>query len=203
MKLAIMPRLVRPLRPELPAPSLQEKLADVVESTSLELLDPDRIQALAQDMRVVQLERLHHLGLVVCSLVLSALSRSTDTEGRWLDAQTTYRSLGGPDSSKTSFRTNVRKAVPVMHKLMRRRLKTLAERLGHSEMRGRLAAFSDVLIPDGCAFKLACALSGVHPGTGQPAELKLHAVYSVNVGSAISVGISSGSVHEAESVFAD
>lgn len=198
MRLAIMPRLLRPSRPALPAPSLQEKLAEVVEATALELLDPDRIQGLAEDMRIVQLERLHHLGLVVCSVVLSALGRSTDTEGRWLDAQTTYRSLGGPDSSKTSFRTNVRKAVPVMRKLMRRRLKTLAERLGHSEMRGRLEAFSDVLIPDGCAFKLACALSGVHPGTGQPAELKLHAVYSVNVGSAVSVDMTPGSVHDSD-----
>lgn len=198
MELAILPRLTRPSRPVLPAPPLQEKLAEVVESTALELLDPDRIQAMAEDMRIVQLERLHHLGLIVCSLVLSALSRSTDTEGRWLDAQTTYRSLGGPDSSKTSFRTNVRKAEPVMRKLMRRRLKTLAERLGCSEMRGRLEAFSDVLIPDGCAFKLACALSGVHPGTGQPAELKLHAVYSVNLGSATSVGISSGNVHDSD-----
>ena len=33
-----------------------------VESTALDLLDPDRIQALAEDMRVVQLGRLHHLG---------------------------------------------------------------------------------------------------------------------------------------------
>jgi hypothetical protein len=36
----------------------------------------------------------------------------------------------------------------------------------------------DVLIPDGCAFKVARALSGLHPGTGTAAELKLHAVYS-------------------------
>ena len=45
-----------------------------------------------------------------------------------------------------------------------------------------MSAFADVLIPDGCAFKIAAALAGILPGTGTPAEFKLHAVYSVRAG---------------------
>jgi hypothetical protein len=52
-------------------------------------------------------------------------------------------------------------------------------------MRGRLASFADVLIPDSCAFKLARALSGLYPGVGNEAELKLHAVYSVKAGASL------------------
>lgn len=55
-----------------------------------------------------------------------------------------------------------------------------------------------MLIPDGCAFKLANALSGVYRGTGQAAELKLHAVYSVRAGTAISIETSAGSVHDSD-----
>jgi putative transposase len=198
MELAIIPILRRPLRPELAADPLRERLAGVVEQAAVGMLDPERIEGMAEDMRVVRRKRVHHLGLVVCSLVLSALERSSDTEGRWLDAQTTYQSLGGPESSKTSFRKMVRKAVPVMNRLMRRRLKALVERVGDGEMRGRLQSFADVLIADGSAFKLACALSDVHPGTGCAAELKLHAVYSVRSGTAVSVTATSGSVHDSD-----
>jgi Transposase DDE domain len=198
MDLAIVPVLRRPLRPELAPDPLRDRLAGVVEQATLGMLDPERIEGMAEDMGVVRRKRVHHLGLLVCSLVLSALERSTDTEGRWLDAQTTYRSLGGEDSSKTSFRIMARKAVPVMNRLMRRRLKALGERVGQGEMRGRLEAFADVLIPDGSAFKLASALSGVHPGTGCPAELKLHTVYSVRRGTAVSITATAGSVHDSD-----
>ncbi len=65
-------------------------------------------------------------------------------------------------------------------------------------LRGRLARFTDVLIPDGCAFKLANALSGVYKGTGQPAEFKLHAIYSVGHGSLTRLASSAGSVHDSD-----
>jgi putative transposase len=65
-------------------------------------------------------------------------------------------------------------------------------------LKGRLRAFRDVLVPDGCGFKLANVLSGISPGTGQPAELKLHAVYSLKVKTAIEVTPTAGSVHDSD-----
>jgi hypothetical protein len=59
-------------------------------------------------------------------------------------------------------------------------------------LRDRLARFADVLIPDGCAFKLAAALSGLSQGTGTPAELKLHTVYSVRANGPVAVTPSAG-----------
>ena len=98
----------------------------------------------------------------------------------------------------TSIRNVGRKMLPVMHAMLRRRMKALAAEAKTGELRGRLQAFGDVLIPDGCAFKLASVLSGISPGTGQPAELKLHAVYSVKAGSALSVTPTAGSVHDSD-----
>lgn len=84
----------------------------------------------------------------------------------------------------SSFRSAVRKMQPVLVELLQRRMKQLTESTDGYELRGRLAEFTDVIIPDGCAFKLASVLSGVYPGTGNPSELKLHAVYSVKTGMA-------------------
>jgi hypothetical protein len=66
------------------------------------------------------------------------------------------------------------------------------------QMRGRLLHLADVLIPDGCAFKLARALSGLYPGTGTAAELKLHAIYSIKAQSCIEVHSTAGSVHDSD-----
>lgn len=193
--LFVPPRLTRPLRSEVEPDPLCERLAVVVERSTLSLLDPDRIEALAQDLGVVKLRRVHHMGLLVCSLVLSALERQSDTSGRWLDAQQVYRELGGPRAGKTSFRNRTRQSVPVMQEMLDRRMRQLAEQTDDFELRGRLQAFSNVLIPDGCAFKLASVLSGYFPGTGNPSELKLHAVYCVKTGMA-SVTQSAGRVHD-------
>lgn len=198
MELAVLPALRRSLRPEMAVDPLRDQLASFVEATAVDLLDPARIEAMAEDLRVIERYRVHHVGLLVCSLVLSAMQRSSDTQGRWLDAQRTYEALGGPQSGKTSFRNTVRKMVPVMRKMLRRRLTAVGEAGGDPELRGRLASFADVLIPDGCAFKLASALSNVYAGTGQPAELKLHAIYSVRAAGAISVASTAGSVHDSD-----
>jgi hypothetical protein len=198
MDLAVVPRLRRPLRPENAPDPLREQLAAYVEHSVLDLLDPERIEALAEDMRLVQRKRVHHAGLMVSAFVLSAFERSTDTEGRLLDARLTYERLGGPASGKTSFRKMAHKLVPVLHRLLRRRLRRLAATLPTEEMRGRLAHFSDVLIPDGCAFKVARALSGLYPGTGTAAELKLHAVYSVKASGCIESSTTAGSVHDSD-----
>jgi len=89
MDLAIVPPLRRPLRPEGTPDPLREQLAAHVERSVLDLLDPAFIEALAEDMRLVQRKRVHHAGLMVCAFVLSAFERSTDTEGRLLDARIT------------------------------------------------------------------------------------------------------------------
>ena len=198
MELALVPPLRRPLRPERQPDPLRDRLANLVDEAVLELLDPERIQAIAEDMRIVQRQRVHHAGLLVCSVILSAFERSTDTEGRWLDAQRTYEALGGPPSGKTSFRNQARKLLPVMNELLRRRLDQLAQQAPTSAWKGRLRDFTNVLVPDGCAFKVARALAGIYPGTGQDAELKLHAVYNVAARTATSITLSAGRVHDSD-----
>jgi len=197
-ELFVVPPLRRALRSEQAPDPLRDRLAAVVEQSALEMLDPALIEAQAEDMRLIERHRVHHAGLLTVALILSALQRSTDTEGRWLDAQRTYESIGGARSGKTSFRNNVRKLVPLMDRMLRRRLKKLAERTPDSELRGRLMYFADVLVPDGCAFKVATALSGLYPGTGTAAELKLHAVHSVRAGGAVRVEPTAGSVHDSD-----
>jgi len=198
MDLAIVPPLRRSLRPERAPDPLREQLAKLIETSAVELLDPERLAARAEDLRIKERDRVHHVGLIVDALVLSALQRSTDTDGRWLDARRTYEAIGGARSGKTSFRNNVHQVVPLMRDVLRRRLAAMQAATGDVEMRGRLKAFSDVLIPDGCAFKIAAALSNIYAGTSQPAELKLHAVYSVRTGGATSVKMAPGSEHDSD-----
>jgi hypothetical protein len=196
MELAIVPRLHRRLRPAGGPDPLQEKLARHVEESVVAMLDPDRIEAIAEDMRLFERKRVHHAGFLVCAFILSAFERSTDTEGRLLDARMTYEQLGGPPSGKGSFRRMAHKLLPVCHELVRRRLQALAKTAPDGAMRGRLAKLADVIIPDGCAFKLARALAGLYPGTGTAAELKLHAVYSVRTGASLEDKRTSGSTSD-------
>ena len=196
MQLATTPTFYRPPPTTKPDP-LRVRFAPYVERSVLDMLDPERIDALAEDMRVVKRHRKHHSGLLVCGLILSAFHQS-EVEGRWLDAAAFYREMGGPETGTTSIRNMGRKMLPVMQKMLQRRMKQLAEEAKTSELRGRLEAFHDVLIPDGCAFKLASVLSGISPGTGQPAELKLHTVYSVKARTAVEVTPTAGSVHDSD-----
>lgn len=197
MELAVVPQLRRPCPPSQPN-ALRDRLAPHVERTVLSQLDPVLIEALAEDMAVVQRHRVHHAGLLVCAVILSAFERESDAEGRWLDAATIYRDLGGPETGMTSIRNMGRKMLPVMQKMLRRRMKALADEAKTAELRGRLKSFGDVLVPDGCAFKLASVLSGISPGTGQPAEIKLHAVYSVKAATAVEVTPTAGCVHDSD-----
>lgn len=195
-QLAVVPQLRRRRRSEIAPPSLRDQFALVVEDAALELVDPALIEGLAEDMRLIERQRVHHVGLIVGSLILSSMQRSTDTEGRWLDAQRTYEDLGGAESGKTSFRNQIHKMVPAMRELLQRRLAAFAAAADRPELRERLRAFADVIIPDGCAFKVASALCNLYTGTGQPAELKLHAVYSVRAGGVTSAATTAGSVHD-------
>jgi len=198
MELAVIPPLRRSLRREKPVDPLRDRLASAIEASALDLLDPERLAARAEDLRLKERDRVHHIGLIVTALVLSSMQRSSDTQGRLLDARRTYEAIGGAVSGKTSFRNNVIKAIPLMRDALSRRLRQLAAATTDLEMRGRLAAFSDVIIPDGCAFKLASALSNIYAGTSQPAELKLHAVYSVCAGGATSAKMAPGSEHDSD-----
>lgn len=197
MELAVVPQLRRP-SPPLKPNALRDRLAPHVERSIAAQLDPAWIEAMAEDMAAVQRHRVHHSGLLVCALILSAFERESDAEGRWLDAATIYRELGGPDTGMTSIRKMGHKMLPVMQKMIRRRMKMLADEAKTTELRGRLKAFGDVLIPDGCAFKLASVLSGISPGTGQAAEIKLHTVYSVKAKTAVEVTPTAGSVHDSD-----
>jgi len=197
MQLAVIPQVYWRRDAAVESDELRKRLAAVVDATVLDWLDPERIDALAEDLRVVRRRRLHHFGLIVCSLVLSALERGADTRGRWLDAQATYRALGGADSGETSFREQVQKSLPVLRELLARRLRQIVAASG-AELGGRLSRFADVLVPDGCAFKLAAALSGVHPGTGNASELKLHAVYSVRAAGPCSLRMTAGNVQDSQ-----
>ena len=175
---------------------LREMLADVIESSALNLLDPDRLQAIAEDLRLVERRRGYDAGLVAVSLVLSALQRSTDTQGRLTDARRVYEMLGAGSTTESGFRKVARKVGPVLAELLQRRLTTLAASAAGPELQGRLRGLRDILIPDGCAFKLASKLAAEFPGTGQPSELKLHAVYSVRRGGLVSLEETRGSVHD-------
>jgi len=196
--LFIVPPLHRRLRAEAAPDPLRDAFAQHVAEATLGMLDPDRIEAMAEDMGIVRKHRVHHAGLLVCAMILSALVRGSDTEGRWLDVQTTYRRLGGPDSGTTSIRKMGRRMRRVLEAMMKRRMEQIVVQTRDEPLRGRLRAFADVLIPDGCAFKIASLLSGIYPGTGQPAELKLHAVYSVKAGTVVSIGKTAGSVHDSD-----
>jgi putative transposase len=198
MELAVLPRLYRPLKSELAPDPLREHIAAAVELCAVKMLDPALLEAIAEDMGLVQKKRVHHAGLIVCAVILSAFQRSTDTQGRWLDAQRTYEAIGGPRATRESFHKQVVKLAPLMRALVRRRFDDMTARASRNHLRGRLAHFADVLIPDGCGFKLAQALSGVYTGTGVPAQMKLHAVYSVAAGDCVSAKATAGSVHDSD-----
>jgi hypothetical protein len=198
MALAIPPRLYRPLKSELAPDPLREHIAAAVELCAVKLLDPSRIEAIAEDMGLVQKKRVHHVGLIVCAVILSAFQRSTDTQDRWLDAQRVYEAIGGPRATRESFHKQVVKLAPLMRALVRRRFDDMTARASRNHLRGRLSHFADVLVPDGCGFKLAKALSGMYAGTGVPAQLKLHAVCSVAAGDCVSAKATAGSVHDSD-----
>lgn len=193
-QLFVMPRFWRPVPAMSSDDELVRRAREVLASSIGSFLDPDRLQALAEDQGCVERKVKHHAGLMAIALILSALRHGPDTEGRWLDAQTLYERLGGPHAGATAFRDKVRALEPMFRVLLRRRV--LALQQGRPALQGRLSAFAEVLIPDGCAFKIASALAGVWPGTGTPAAFKLHAVYSVRAGGLDELHASAGSVHD-------
>jgi hypothetical protein len=78
MELAIVPRLRHPQRLETSEKPLESLLARHVEGVVRSYLDPDRVEALAEDMRIVQRRRVHHAGLVAVAFVASAFEGGSD-----------------------------------------------------------------------------------------------------------------------------
>lgn len=190
-----MPRLRHGLdRPSRVDPAAL-RLAPHIDAAFRTLLDPDRIDALAEDLGAIERHSVYHAGLAVCAWILSAFERGADTGGRQLDARRTYDQLAYAQSKKSGWRDLSLKLRPVFRTLLDRATRRWLDR-APGVLRGRLAAFADVLIPDGCAFKLANALCGVYKGTGQRAEFKLHAIYSVRAGGATRIATSAGALHD-------
>jgi hypothetical protein len=160
-------------------------------------LNPVRILALAEDLRVVQRLRALHLGGVVVSVILSALSRTSDAEGRVRDAFALYRQIH-PDVvvSHEGFRRAVGRAADVLAPMLFAWLESLARTEAWAPLRGRLAFFRDVRITDSTSFKLLRALAGGLPGAGSAAALKLHAVYSLRADGPVSVEATAGHEHD-------
>ena len=146
MGLFIVPRLWRPTSSSKPEDPVVASLHKVLTSSIGPFLDPDRLQALAEDLGCVHRNRDHHAGLVADALILSALQQGADTQGRWLDAQTVYERIGGKSTGPTSFRNTLRKLKPVFRELLRRRFETLGQQT--PALQGRLRDFVDVLMPD-------------------------------------------------------
>ena len=194
MELFVPPRIWRPVAAEYPEDEAVRRIREVLTSSIGSFLDPERLQAIAEDHGAVERRVKIHTGRLIVALILSALRHAPDTEGRWLDAHTLYDRLGGPPVKPTALRTKIQQLEPTMRVLLRRRVFALQE--GTPALQGRLQNFADVLIPDGCAFKIASALAGILPGTGTPAEFKLHAVYSVRAGGLDDLATSAGSVHD-------
>nr|MBK7067722.1 hypothetical protein [Deltaproteobacteria bacterium] len=139
------------------------------------MLDPDRIQAIAEDLGAVERRSVHHAGLAVCAWVLSAFERGTDTEvGISTPTGPTVNSAGARGSARPGaiFRPSSNPSFANCCPCATRRWLARAP----AALRGRLAAFTDVLIPDGCAFKLANALSGVYKGHRHGGGVQLHAI---------------------------
>src|SRR5262249_32067611 len=96
----------------------------------------------------------------------------------------------------SGFRKAARKIGPVLQEVVKRRLGGLAKSTASPELRGRLGLLREILVPDGCAFKLASKLAPTYAGTGQDSELKLHAVYAVRAGGLVSLEATAGSTHD-------
>jgi hypothetical protein len=194
MALYVIPRFWRPPPSAVREDPVVRRVQEILSSSIGAFLDPDRMQALAEDLGCTMRNRKIHAGMVANSLILSAMQHGPDTQGRWLDALAIYGRMSGSDASPSAFGERVRALEPMFRVLLSRRVLALGD--GRPELQGRLQRFADVLIPDGCAFKLAATFAEVWPGTGTPAEFKLHTVYSVRSNGLADLRSSAGSVHD-------
>lgn len=159
-------------------------------------LAPVRVTAIAEDLRAMERIRQFNLGIVVLSVILSALSRSSDAEGRVRDAFALYRQIHTTvDATDEGFRKAMGRSAPVLLHLLNQWMREADTAM--APLRGRLAFFKDLLLTDSTCFKLARALAVALPGSGTTAALKLHAIYSVRAQTAVSIEATEGRAHDA------
>ncbi len=175
----------------------EARVAQAVGDRFAWFLAPVRINAIAEDLRAFERMRELDLGLVVLSVILSALSRSSDTEGRVRDAFAVYRQIHTTvDVVDEAFRKAMGRSADVLLHLLTQWMRELAKLDAWAPLRGRLAFFNDLYLTDSTSFKLMRALVAALPGSGSVAALKLHAVYSVRTQTAVSVEATAGREHD-------
>lgn len=175
----------------------EQRVAQALTDRFAWFLAPVRLNALAEDLRALQRSRALDLGLVVVSVILSALSRSSDTEGRVRDAFALYRQIDTAAAvTDEAFRKAMGRAAPVLLHLLQQWMGELTKVDAWAPLRGRLAFFKDLLLTDSSSFKLARALVAVLPGSGSVAALKLHAIYSVRADGPVSLEATAGREHD-------
>jgi len=175
----------------------EERVANALGSRFAWFLAPVRINAIAEDLRAVERVRDLDLGIVVIAVILSAFSRSTDTEGRVRDAFAVYRQIHTSiDVVDEAFRKAMGRSADVLLHLLGQWMGELTKADAWAPLRGRLAFFNDLRMTDSTSFKLTRALVAALPGSGSVAALKLHAVYSVRAQAAVSVEATAGREHD-------
>ena len=190
-----------PVRAKRDTQALQEaavgRVAAVLGDRFAWFLSPVRIKAIAEDLRVLRRQRDLDLGIVVVSVILSAYSRSSDVEGRVRDAFAIYREIDTAiDVVDEAFRKAMMRSADVLLHLLQERTLELAPLEGRPALRGRLSFFKDLVSTDSTSFKLARALAAGLPGSGSPAALKLHGIYSERAQIATRVEATEGSAHD-------
>jgi hypothetical protein len=163
----VRPSLAAGSRPSSPARRDREALAAVERAAEQRValalterfawfLSPLRLNALAEDLRVLQRNRALDLGLVVISVILSALSRSSDTEGRVREAFAVYRQIDAAvDVTDEAFRKAMGRSAVVLQHLLQRWMRELTKIEAWAPLRGRLAFFKDLRLTDSTCFKRA------------------------------------------------
>ncbi len=130
MELFVPPRIWRPVAAEYPEDEAVRRIREVLTSSIGSFLDPERLQAIAEDHGAVERRVKIHTGRLIVALILSALRHAPDTEGRWLDAHTLYDRLGGPPVKPTALRTKIQQLEPTTFR------QTPANRIIRSVIRG-------------------------------------------------------------------
>lgn len=195
------PRRQPPVRAKTEAAALEraaeQRVAATLGTRFAWFLAPVRIKAVAEDLRVLHRQRDLDLGVVVVATILAAYARSSDTEGRVRDAFAVYRQIDPTvDVVDEAFRKALIRSADVLLHLLQEWMRELTTREIGAPLRGRLSFFTDLLLTDSTAFKLARALVAGLPGSGSAAALKLYAIYSVRAQAAVSVEVTAGREHD-------
>jgi hypothetical protein len=97
-----------------------------VHASFVAFLDPDRLQAIAEDLGCTERSRTVHMGLLVVALVLAVLKPGADTQGRWLDTAALYQRMARHTVSQSALGDRTRALAPVLREVLQRRVRQLA-----------------------------------------------------------------------------